>query len=154
MGQKIIYESTDPRFLSDLQHPDPLSRGMTTQHSASNILICKRFHIWVRNSEHCLVEKLKQNLEPREYLALLLLAHQRKYQSWTSLFSAQVWQTNLGKGRSISLFYLLPHSEQEHTVLGELEGHAGCCACSFTWWETTDPSAAGLSSRPWRANVR
>uniref|UniRef100_A0A8C3TSE0 Ig-like domain-containing protein n=1 Tax=Catharus ustulatus TaxID=91951 RepID=A0A8C3TSE0_CATUS len=24
MGQKIIYESTDPRFLSDLQHPDPL----------------------------------------------------------------------------------------------------------------------------------
>lgn len=120
MGPKILYESTDPRFLSDLQHPDPLDHGMTAPHSASNVLVCKKFHICVRSSEHCLVEKPKQNLEPREYLALLLLAQQRMYPSWTvpSLFPAQAWQTSQGKGRGINLSKLLSHSEQEHSVLG------------------------------------
>lgn len=54
MSQKIIYESTDPRFLSDLQHSDLLNHGMTAQHSASNILVCRKFCIFARSSEHCL----------------------------------------------------------------------------------------------------
>lgn len=88
MGQKMIYESTDPRFLSDLQHADHLNHGSTAQQSASNILVCEKFHVCVRSSEHCLVEKLKQNLEPCEYLALFLLAQQRKYQTGLSLLSS------------------------------------------------------------------
>lgn len=159
MGPKILYESTDPGFLSDLQHPEPLDHGMTAQHSDSNVLVCKKFHICVRSSEHCLVEKVKQNLEPREYLALLLLAQQRKYQRWIipSFFPAQAWQTSQGKGEGHQSL-LTPISQwaeaqcpgREHM---SWEGHAGCPACSFTWWETTDLSAAGLSSRPCRANV-
>lgn len=53
----------------------------------------------------CLVERLKQNLQSHEYLALLLMAHQRGYQRWTvsSLFSAQAWWKDQNKGRGISL---------------------------------------------------
>lgn len=159
MGPKILYESTDPGFLSDLQHPEPLDHGMTAQHSDSNVLVCKKFHICVRSSEHRLVEKVKQNLEPHEYLALLLLAQQRKYQSWMvpSLFPVQAWQTSQGKGEGHQSL-LTPISQWAETQCPgrehmSWEGHAGCSACSFTWWETTDLSAAGLSSRPCRANV-
>lgn len=50
----------------------------------------------------CLVERLKQNLQSHEYLALLLMAHQG-VSKVDCLFSAQAWWKDQNKGRGIRL---------------------------------------------------
>lgn len=118
MSQKIIYDANIPRFswLTDPIHRHgwwwnnrQYNIQPATYWSASNPTLLS-----AAPNTACLVERLKQNLQPREYFTFLLMAHQRGYQRLTvpSLFSAQAWWKNENKGRGIRLSSLFSLDSQ------------------------------------------
>lgn len=139
---------------------NPLIPGSCLTSTTQTLSMFSQQHTGVREIPHLCQElrtlscgKAKAELGATWTSSFAFTGSAKKVSKLDSPFSLPCPSLTDKSGQGEGHWSLLPHSKQEHSVLGELESHAGCCACSFTWWETTDPSAAGLSSSPCRANV-